>query len=108
MGTTVSAPNVPADRSRARPSGWDRARLASESVALPPLSSVNRLLSVPEVAAYLGVGQRVVWQEISVERAKPGRGLPFVAVGKRSTRVAPADLRSYVERRRSRKDTAPP
>jgi len=52
-----------------------------------------RLLSVPEAARLLGVGERFVWKMAST------RELPTVKIGRRRL-VALADIERFVESRR--------
>ena len=89
--------NPTAERSQSRPSGWPRACLNEMARALPPLARANRLLSVPEAAAYLSLSIRQVWVQIHAGR------LPSVRVASRSVRIDPDDLRAYIHQGRMKR-----
>lgn len=91
----ATPPPPAAKQARNRPSGWSRARLDEMAAALPPLARANRLLSVPEAAAYLALSIRQMWVQINAGR------LPSVRVAPRSVRIHPDDLRGYINQRRS-------
>ena len=55
----------------------------------------DRLLRVPEVAAFLSVSLRQVWALIASGR------LRTVRVSSRATRIDPRDLQAFVEQRRA-------